>query len=539
LAESIREAINGDQNDTIEDDDGHSDVNVNQDLMEMEDEIPMEDMVEAEKEISSSRVLDTTEDCVEVDGMTEEQQPGSTIDNAISVSSDSDSFDIYNVPSSPPGENGMSAHEEDVSLKKYSVQRKIDHKCFLTGNQEMECMQPWDPAAEELGSYDRDSEDEAREEFWCRAVAANVNGVPVPAEFDRPRPSNRHTSRSPVVERKEEVQTTGITPHSELEDESDSEDGNISSELKNDSSSEVSSSSEISNDASIGASDVSLQSARAVLDSLDTNGQTQPTPPTRSSHKELEAHKGPVNPFLNAWPNMSKRPLNWHSGMTDSESEDSSSSSDSDSECEPVKNTSNPVSRRNSTLIVRHFESNRNTGGTINGSEWVTDRKSDDASRKKQNEEMTARTTEEATREQCTHGRADHVYEAQSTDRQRDGDTVARTNEKQPTKKKSRKDRRTQNEGKLPTTDQHVHGAVSGNNGRRAFSNYVDKTVTTLTAAKEKSSQHVDQGIQTTTRVGSIVIDGFHKSTGSGKSRARRARRQRSKSRLAAKRRAS
>jgi hypothetical protein len=223
--------------------------------------------------------------------------------------------------------------------------------------------------------------------------------------------------------------------------------------------------------------------------------------------------------------------------MTDSESEDSSSSSDSDSECELVKKTSKPMSRRNSTLIGRHFESNRNKAGTINGGERVTDGKSDDASRKKQNEEMTARTTEEATSEQCTHGRADHVYEAQSADRQGDGDTVARTNEKQPTKRKSRKE--TQNEGKQPTTDQHVHDAVSGNNGRRAFSNYVDKTVTTLTAAKEKSSQHVERGIQTTPCMGSITLDGFHKSTESSKSRARRARRQRSKSRLAAKRRAS
>jgi hypothetical protein len=126
----------------------------------------------------------------------------------------------------------------------------------------------------------------------------------------------------------------GITSHTGSEDTSDLEDIDTSSEMSNDSSDKTSSSSEVSNDTFSGASDGSSGSARAVPESLHTNGQTQSAPPARSSQMEVEAHKGPVNPFLNAWPNMSKRPPNWHSGMTDSESEGSSSSSDSDSDSE-------------------------------------------------------------------------------------------------------------------------------------------------------------------------------------------------------------
>jgi len=217
--------------------------------------------------------------------------------------------------------------------------------------------------------------------------------------------------------------------------------------------------------------------------------------------------------------------------MTDSESEDSSSSSDSDSEYELVKKTPEPVLRQDSTLVVRHFESNRDSEGTINGSDWVTNRKIDDASRKKQNEEMTARTTEEATSKQCKQERANHIHEAQSASKQRGGDTVARTDEKQPTKN-YRKERHTQNNGKQPATDQHVHDAASGNNGRKTFSNHLDKTVTTPT---QRSSHHVERGIQTTPRKDSIIRGGFYKSTESGKSRARRARRRKVKSRLATK----
>ena len=544
LAESIRQAVNGDDEDPIEDDDddddddGQSDVNVNQDLMEMEDEIPMEDMIEAEKEMSSSRALDTAEDCVDVDGMTEEQQAGNTIDNPVSVSSDSGPLDIYDLPSSPPRENWMSAYEEVVPVEKNSAQRKVDRKCILTGSQEMDWMQPWDPVAEEFGHYNRDSTDEVREEAWCRAVAVNMNEVPVPAESDQPHPSDHHTSQSPVVERTEEVQMASIASHSESEDESDSDGSDTSSELTNDSSSEVSSSSEASNDAFIGASDLPLQSTRIIPDSLDTNGQTQSTPPAVSSSKESREHKSPTNPFLNAWPNMSKRPPNWHSGMTDSESEGSSSSSDSDNEYEWVKKTSKPTLTRNSTITVQHFESNRDKGGIINGSEWVIDGKSDDAGRKKQNEEMITSTNKKATSKQCMHERPDHIHEAQSADRQRDGDTVVHMNEEQPTKRKSSKTKRTQNKGIQPVADQHIHNTTSGN-GSRAFSNHHDKTVTTPTATEEKSSRFVDRGVQATSCVSSMTLSGFRKSTESGKSRARRARRQRSKSRLATKRQAS
>jgi hypothetical protein len=481
LAETMRGAIPGDKEDPIEDDDGHGDVNANQGLLEIEDEIPMEDMIEAEKEMSSSRAPETTEVSLEVDRMTENQL-GSTIDNPVSVSSDSDSLDTYDIPSSPP--------EEVVPVGKNTAQRKADHKGILDGNQEMECMQPWDSAAEELGYYDHDSENDAR---W-RAVAANVKEVPVSAEFDSPHPSNRRTSRSPVVERIDEVQTVDIASHSESEDGSGSEDGHILTESTNNSSSEVSSSSEISNDMSSGASDNSSQSARAIPDFLDANEQTQSTSPAKSSQKEVEAHKGNVNPFLNAWPNMSKRPQNWHSGMTDSESEESKSSIDSDSEYERVKKTLKPALKQNSALAVR-----RDKGGTVNDVEWVTDPKSDDAGRKKQNEKTTARTKEEATSEQCKYEIAN-----QFANKRRGGDTVTGTNEKRPTKRKSSKEKGIHNKEKQPTTDQHVHDAVSDNNGRRTFTNHGDKT-------KEKSSHHVERG----------------------KSRARRVRRQRSKNKLA------
>ena len=192
--------------------------------------------------------------------------------------------------------------------------------------------------------------------------------------------------------------------------------------------------------------------------------------------------------------------------MTDSESENSSSSSDSDSDSEnaPVEKPPKSVLKQSSMPAVRHFEANRDKGETINGGECATDCKSGDADGKTQNE----------------------VHFA---NKQRGGDTVACTDEKQPTTRKSGKERGIHNKAKQLATDQHVHDAVSGNNnGRPMFNNHGDKTVIT---AEEKSSHHVERRVQTTPHADSIVHGVFHKSTDSRKVQGRRARRQKSKNR--------
>lgn len=502
LAKSIRGATIRDEEDPIEDGDGHIDANANEDLMETEDEIPMEDMIAAEKEMSSSRAHEAAKDPSEVDRITVGQL-GSTIDNALSVSSDSDSSDTHDIPSSPPEENWISADEEVVPADMNSKQQKVNRQGILIGNQEMEYVQPWDSAVEELGYSDHHSDDI--------------------------RPSNHPTSRSPIVKRMEEIKADDIASLSKLEDGSDSDDSNASSELTSDASSEVSSSSIVSNDTPSAASGDSSQSARAIPESLDTYKQTQSTTPARNSQKEAEPHKSPINPFLNAWPNMSKRPPNWHSGMTDSEG---SSSSDSDSEDEPAKETSKPLSKQDLKLAARNFKPNRDKGGMITGGVWVADNKSHNEVGGKQSEVTTRTKEKEATSKQRKDEIANHINETQSTNKQRDKGVIGGTNEKQPTKKNS-EEKAAQNKGKQPATDQHVHNVVPGNYVTPTFKGQHDKAVATPIAAKEKSNRHVERGIQTTPRVDSIVRSGFYKSTESSKSQARRARRQRSRNRLA------